>query len=99
MKQEYYRLKFKEESLIGKIKALIISAIQENGGRISFRKKDDNDEEDDYPITTALYGRKGICSIPITDVYLDNGRLIHADGMDDGTGCLHRIQDRAGAVF
>jgi len=76
MKQEYYRLKFKEETIFEKMKTLIVRAVTENNGRITFKKDDD---EDDYPITTALYGRKDIYFISITDVYLDNGGLIYAD--------------------
>lgn len=86
MQKEYYMLKFKEENLSGKMKALIERILEENSWRISFKK--DGADEEDYPVTTALYGRKGICFISITDVYMDNGGLIYADGIDDNTGCF-----------
>lgn len=93
MNTEYYRLKAKEEVISGKMKALIENAIEENGGLITFRKDEDEDggdDQEDYPVSTVLYGRKRPYRISITDVYLDNGRLIYADGMDDDTGCHER---------
>lgn len=87
MNTEYYRLKIKEEAISEKMKALIERAIAENGGRITFKKEED---EDDYPVTTILYGHKDLYFISITDVYLDDGGFIYADGMDDDTGCHER---------
>ncbi|GEM_PF-2415932 len=84
MIQEYYMLKVKEEVINNKMKSLIEKAIVENRGRITFHKTDDGD---DYPLTTILSGKKDICFISVTDVYLDNGGLIYADGIDDDTGC------------
>lgn len=83
MKQEYYKLKIKEKAISEKMNALIERAIVGNGGRITFKKGED---EDDYPVTTILYGRKDLYFISITDVYLDDGGFIYADGMDDDTG-------------
>ncbi len=74
MKQEYLMLKLKQEQLSQKTKSLIVNAIEENNGRITFRK-----EEDDYPITRILSGY----SISITDVYLDEKGRICVDGIDN----------------
>lgn len=82
MKKEYYMLKSKEDVISEKMKSLIERAVTENNGRITFTREDDN-----YPLTTILSGRKDIYFISITDVYLDNGGLIYADGIDDNTGC------------
>lgn len=84
MNTEYYMLKAKEEVISNKMKSLIEKAIVENNGRITFYKTDD---DDDYPLTTILSGKKDIYFISVTDVYLDNGGLIYADGIDDDTGC------------
>lgn len=84
MKKEYYMLKSKEDVISEKMKSLIERAVTENNGRITFSREDD---DDDYPLTTILSGRKDIYFISITDVYLDNGGLIYADGIDDDMGC------------
>lgn len=86
MIQEYYMLKFREESAVEKMKSLIERAVMGNNGRITFEKEED---DDDYPLTTILSGRKDIYFISITDVYLDNGGLIYADGLDDDS-CCHK---------
>lgn len=82
MVQDYYMLKIKEEAIGEKMKSLIIKAINENNGRITF-EKDEN--EDEYPLTTILSGRKDIYFISITDVYLGADGFIYADGIDDDT--------------
>lgn len=74
MKQEYLMLKLKEEQLSQKTKSLIIKAITENNGRITFRKG-----QDEYPITKILSGY----SISITDVYLDENGRICINGIDN----------------
>ncbi|WP_165044880.1 hypothetical protein [Dysgonomonas sp. ZJ709] len=85
MKEEYYMLKSKEEIIRGKMKTLIIKAITEHNGRITFKKEEDDDE---YPLTTLLSGSKDIYFISITDVYLDEGGVrIYADGIDDDSIC------------
>jgi hypothetical protein len=84
MKQEYHRLKFKEETISEKKKVLILRALKENNGRITFKKEE---EDDDYPPATILYGRKDTCFISVTDAYTDEEDNILADGMDDDTGC------------
>jgi hypothetical protein len=93
MKQEYHRLKFKEETISEKKKALILRALKENNGRITFEKEEE--EDDDYPPATILYGRKDTCCISVTDVYTDEEDNILADGMDDDSGnykCGFRIE-------
>jgi hypothetical protein len=84
MNTEYCMLKVKEEVISNKMKSLIEKAIVENKGRITFHKTDD---DDDYPLTTILSGKKDIYFISVTDVYIDNGGLIYADGIDADTGC------------
>jgi hypothetical protein len=83
MKQEYHRLKFKEETISEKKKALILRALKENNGRITFEKEE---EDDDYPPAAILYGRKDTCFISVTDVYTDEKDNILVDGMDDDSG-------------
>ncbi|WP_255498781.1 hypothetical protein [Dysgonomonas sp. ZJ709] len=75
MKKEYYRLKLKHETIDNKIKSLIINAIQENGGRISFQPTDD---DDDYPLAILLL-KKDVSFISITE------GIIRVDGIDDDT--------------
>lgn len=89
MQKEYYMLKFKEENLSGKMKALIERVLEGNGGRISFKKEDD--DENTYPSVITFYGKRDIYFIPITDAYLDTDGNIRIDGIceedtDDFTG-------------
>ncbi len=86
MKKEYYRLELKREAIEDKVKFLIINAIKENNGRISFQPTDD---DDDYPLTILL-SEKDVSFISITDVYLDNEGIIRADGIDDETAQIRK---------
>lgn len=85
MKNEYYRLSSKKRMIEQKMKSLIISAIKENSGRITLIKEED---EDNYPLTTILSGKKDIYFISITDAYLDEHDAIYVDGVDDDTCCV-----------
>lgn len=56
-------------------------------GRVSLglteeEKLDDNN----FPITTTLYGKHDTPRIKVTDVYLTDGEYLHADGIDAETG-------------
>lgn len=64
-----------------RIKELIIKVLTEKRGRITFDKTND----DEYPLTILLAGKKDIYSISITDVYLDENESIYVDGIDDDT--------------
>ena len=82
MKKEYYRLKLRSETIGNKMKVLIIRAVKENNGRITFCPTND---DDDYPLTTSLPIDNEISFISVTDVYLDNEGLIRVDGIQDNT--------------
>lgn len=82
MIREYYKLKLKESILKRNLRTLITKALKVNDRRVTFEKMD---EEDDYPLTMLLSGRRDIYFISVTDVYLDEHENIYVDGIDDDT--------------
>lgn len=94
MIKQYFKLIREEQSIQNRIRELIISALLENNNRISFVKQPDDEEEEDqgdeYPVTSVLWGKHDTYSINITDVYLDEHNQIFADGIDDDTGCIEK---------
>ncbi|WP_291125483.1 hypothetical protein [Dysgonomonas sp. UBA7698] len=83
MEKEYYRLKLKREIIKKNMKALIIRAIQENGGKISLQQEEE--DENTYPSGITFYGKRDIYFISITDVYMDEEGKICMDGIDENT--------------
>lgn len=63
------------------VEMTLINLLQKSGGRISLIRDSANE---DYPVTTTLYGKNDYPRIDITDVYLD-GTVICADGNEEGT--------------
>lgn len=59
----------------------LIDLLQSNDGRISLIRESPNE---DYPVTTTLYGKNDYPRIDLTSVYLD-GAVICADGNEEGT--------------
>lgn len=57
-------------------------------GRISLGLTEEEELDDNnFPVTTTLYGKHTPPRIKLTDVYLtDDGKYIHADGIDAQTG-------------
>ncbi|MDH6310918.1 hypothetical protein M2448_003870 [Dysgonomonas sp. PF1-14] len=86
MKQEYYRLKLKNEAICERTKCLIIRTLKDNDGRIILERTKEEEADDDYPLIAILPGRKDVYSICVTDVYIDENETIYADGIDDDTG-------------
>ena len=43
-------------------------------------------DDDNFPVTTTLYGKHDTPRIKLTDVYLTDGKYLHADGIDADTG-------------
>lgn len=60
----------------------------ERYGRVSLGlTKEEESDESNFPVTTTLYGERDTPRIRLTDVYLaDDGKCIHADGIDAQTG-------------
>lgn len=56
-------------------------------GRISLGLSEEEEQDDNnFPITTTLYGRHDTPRIKLTDVYLSEGDHLTADGIDAETG-------------
>lgn len=86
-KKQFEQLSSAETLLRGNMVAFIITAIKENQGKISLKiAKDTELEDENYPITSTLYGRHDNPQIRLTSVYLDKYDKIYADGIDDDTG-------------
>lgn len=86
-KNQFKQLSSAEAQLRENMKTFIIAAIKENQGRISLIIAEDAELEDEnYPVTSTLYGKHDTPHIRITDVYLDKYDRIYADGIDDETG-------------
>lgn len=48
--------------------------------------KEEEFDDDNFPVTTTLYGKHDTPRIKLTDVYLTDGKYLHADGIDADTG-------------
>lgn len=57
----------------------IIETLRRRGGRVTYTPEE---EDGDYPVTSSLYGRRDCPRINITDVYLEEGACIMADGIN-----------------
>ena len=57
-------------------------------GRVSLGlTKEEELDDNNFPVTITLYGKHDTPRIKLTDVYLtDGGKYIHADGIDAETG-------------
>lgn len=56
-------------------------------GRVSLVLTEEEEQDDNnFPITANLYGKHDTPLIQITDVYLTEGKYLHADGIDVNTG-------------
>ncbi|AUI45643.1 hypothetical protein DW785_03790 [Bacteroides xylanisolvens] len=56
-------------------------------GRVSLGLTEEEELDDNnFPVTTTLYGKHDTPRIKLTDVYLTNGQYLHADGIDAETG-------------
>lgn len=66
------------------LKIFIIDTLKRYGGRISFTPPEDDENcNNNYPVTTTLSGRHDFPRIHISSVYLDARDHIYADGIDD----------------
>lgn len=84
--KEFADLKEKRTQVENEMKQFIIKALQENDGRISLNLSDDEKFDDNnYPVTTTLYGRHDYPNIRISSIYLLYEE-IYADGVDSDTG-------------
>lgn len=57
-------------------------------GRVSLGLTEEKELDDNnFPVTTTLYGNHDTPRIKLTDVYLtDDGKYLHANGIDAGSG-------------
>jgi hypothetical protein len=84
---EYSKLLAEEKALSNKMKALIISSIEEHSGKITFIPED---EDDEYPVSATLYGKHDCPVIDISEVYLGKNDEIYAAGIDRQTGIFEK---------
>jgi hypothetical protein len=87
MEKEYFRLLAQEQRIGGRMKDLIIKALKENNGKISFTPEC---EDDEYPVSATLYGKHDCPVIEISDVYLNEHDEIYADGYEQQCGILEK---------
>lgn len=88
--ERYSYLTNKLSEVENEIKDFIIETLKEHG-KVSLNLPPDRDEEADdnrYPVTSTLYGKHDNPQIKITDVYLDEHGHIYADGIDDSLGTM-----------
>lgn len=84
--QRYSELQERLSKVEQDIKEFIIETLKQDG-RISLDLTQEESEDDNnYPVTSTLYGRHDNPQIKITDVYLDKQEQIYADGIDNETG-------------
>jgi hypothetical protein len=88
MEQKFNRLNVGEKRLRTEMKSLILSALKENSGKISFTPED---EDDEYPVSATLWGKHDNPIIDITAVYLSEKGEIYADGVNQVSGCMERF--------
>ncbi|MDR2805795.1 MAG: hypothetical protein LBB85_09200 [Dysgonamonadaceae bacterium] len=81
--REYFHLMAEEKKLKDGMKEVILAALKENGGRITFTPESDDDE---YPVVATLWGTHDHPDIEITDVYVGKPEAISAAGADSSTG-------------
>ena len=84
----YEELLERERGLRHDMELCILQLLRANGGRMSLtvpKQNDDEWEEFDFPVTTALYGRHSTDNVDITSIYAEpNHSAIYADGMVAG---------------
>ena len=84
-KQKYSKLSESLSDVRKEIKDFIINTIKKHG-RVSLNlSSEEQDDHNNYPVTSTLYGRHNNPQIRITDVYLDETENIYADGIDSDT--------------
>ncbi len=83
----YDSLVRREKELRHDMELHILKCLRQHGGRVSLKlpTNDDDLEDFEFPVTTALYGRHSNDNVDITDVYVErNHSTIYADGQVDG---------------
>ena len=90
--ERYHKIKELQVKLQTEQKALLIDLLKHNGGRITSPPVPDDDEDEDveYPVTMAFYGKHDNPNISITDVYLNEHGEPYVDGIDEATSSLER---------
>lgn len=57
----------------------IVETLRRHGGRVTYIPEE---EDGEYPVTASFHGRHERVRLNITDVYLEEGNCITADGID-----------------
>jgi hypothetical protein len=83
--REYFCLMAEEKKLKEGMKEVILQALKENGGRITFTPQD---EEGEYPVCVVLWGKHDNLLVEITDVYLGKQEEIFVDGIEQFYGII-----------
>jgi hypothetical protein len=79
----FHRLWMRQRELRRDMEIAILHYLRQNGGRISL--SDDDRNNCDFPVTTALCGRDGYDLVEITDAHVAPGSsTIYADGRVSG---------------
>ncbi|GAB6013556.1 hypothetical protein [Viscerimonas tarda] len=84
--KEYIRLIAEQKRISNAIYNLIIAALKENNGKITFTEGLEDDWDSDYPVTSTFWSNKDNPNIDITDVYLDENDRVFVDGYNSHNG-------------
>lgn len=77
----------KQLNTVGQAMEKFMTGFLKKYGRVSLGLTEEEELDDNnFPVTTTLYGKHDTPRIKLTDVYLANGQYLHADGIDAETG-------------
>lgn len=77
----------KQLNTVGQAMEKFMTGFLKKYGRVSLGLTEEEELDDNnFPVTTTLYGKHDTPRIKLTDVYLINGQYLHADGIDAETG-------------
>lgn len=77
----------KQLNTVGQAMEKFMTGFLKKYGRVSLGLTEEEELDDNnFPVTTTLYGKHDTPRIKLTDVYLTNGQYLHADGIDAETG-------------
>jgi hypothetical protein len=82
-----FQLMAEEKKLKEGMKEVILQALKENGGKITFTPQD---EEGEYPVCVVLWGKHDNPLVEITDVYLGKQEEIFVDGIEQFYGIIEK---------
>ena len=91
MEKEYHYLISEDNKIKDRVRDLIVAALEENGGRITFTPDPKDGDDYEYPVSATLWGKQDSPTVDITDVYFSENRMtIYADGVNQTSGYMEK---------